>query len=166
MDDDDDYLDLDSYIFSWAAVSKDAEKLSKGMPYKLLISSRIWPENPTKQMDKDWATLRDTLLEHDTSWKVWTDWYQDRLDGKPIDEVLEIEKALIPDEDWEQGPAHVNAIIAELIWKHSKNPPETITILEWLGGNALRLALADWNLDQMDQFMQLVPFSNDYRDLP
>ena len=35
--------------------------------------------------------------------------------------ALELEKALIPDVDWQQSPAHVNAIIVDLIAKHALN---------------------------------------------
>ncbi|MEM1314893.1 MAG: hypothetical protein AAGI51_10090, partial [Pseudomonadota bacterium] len=45
-------------------------------------------------------------------WRVWTDWYQARLDGDPID--WELERArLQPPEVWEAGPKVLNTAIAE-----------------------------------------------------
>ena len=152
----------------WTAVEQDANGLEDGIAHGAFMKMPLWhEEGPPEGLAEAWPDLRDRLLAEDPLWHVWTDWYQDRLDGKPMIEALEVEKALIPNEDWEKGPAHVNAIIAGLIEKHAiaKHAKSPVTILEWLGGNQLRLALADWSLDQMDRFMELVPFSNDYRDL-
>jgi len=44
----------------------------------------------------------------------WTKWYQGFLDGKPLDWELQRRVALIPDEDWEQGPAHIAQKIEEI----------------------------------------------------
>lgn len=108
---------------AWNAVERDAEKLEKDTEYAEVLVSQLWPKDPPGELAENWTALRDKLLEHDESWRVWTDWYQDRLDGKPIDEVLEIEKALIPGQDWDKGPAHVNAIIGEMIDKYFATLP-------------------------------------------
>ena len=71
-----------------------------------------------------WAELKDVLLPFDQNWQVWMDWYEDRLRGtdhpnsRPLIEALELERVLIADEDWEQGPQHVNAMIAALEAKY------------------------------------------------
>jgi len=44
----------------------------------------------------------------------WRDWYQGFLDGKPLDWELQRRVALIPDEDWEKGPAHIAEKIKEI----------------------------------------------------
>lgn len=54
---------------------------------------------------------------------MWTDWYDARLRGDPINNALEVARVLIPDEIWEQGPAVVNARIKELIREHSPGTP-------------------------------------------
>lgn len=115
----------DAKLAVWAALDKDADRLEQGMAHLTLAVQPLWPDTPPEGLAQAWPTLRARLLEADPTWQVWTDWYQDRLDGKPINEALEIEKALIPDEDWDTGPAHVNAIIAELIAKHVPRLPES-----------------------------------------
>ncbi len=52
------------------------------------------------------------------AWHVWTDWIDDRLKGKPSIEALEVERALVPEEDWKKGPGHVNHLIAAMIARH------------------------------------------------
>ncbi len=44
----------------------------------------------------------------------WRDWYQGFLDGKPLDWELQRRVALIPDADWEKGPAHIAEKIEEI----------------------------------------------------
>src|SRR5208337_5695413 len=45
--------------------------------------------------------------------------------AQPPNEALEIARAMIPDEIWEQGPAVVNAEIKRLIAEHAGPPPQT-----------------------------------------
>jgi len=84
----------------------------------------LWPEGMPEKIRNDWSTLRSTLLDLDPGWSVWTDWYEDRLLGaddplsRPLIESLEVERALIPDAEWEKGPAHVNSLIAEIEAKY------------------------------------------------
>jgi hypothetical protein len=47
-------------------------------------------------------------------WSFWRDWYQGFLDGKPLDWELQHRVALIPDQDWEQGPEHIAVKIEEI----------------------------------------------------
>lgn len=44
----------------------------------------------------------------------WRDWYQGFLNGKPLDWELQRQVALIPDEEWEQGPTHIAERIEEI----------------------------------------------------
>lgn len=69
-----------------------------------------------------WPDLRRRLLELDEGWEVWTDWYDARLRGDPVDWDLEEKRVLIPEEIWEQGPKVVNAEIARLIEAHRRRP--------------------------------------------
>lgn len=60
------------------------------------------------------------LFESDmTKWSFWREWYQGFLDGKPLDWDLQREVALIPDEDWDKGPAHIASLIDQ-IWEPYK----------------------------------------------
>lgn len=85
-----------------------------------LAGRPLWPDSdPPYAIAAAWAEMRRTLLSLDPNWRVWTDWYDDRLYGRSAIEALEIARATLPDELWNQGPAAVNARIAELIAEHA-----------------------------------------------
>ncbi len=64
-------------------------------------------------VDRFWTDLiRYQTLEG--TWSFWREWYQGFLDGKPLDWELQRRVALIPDEDWEKGPARIAAIIEQI----------------------------------------------------
>ena len=48
-------------------------------------------------------------------WRVWIDWYETRLVGRAANVEFELGMLKIREDDWSQGPAHVNGIIAKLI---------------------------------------------------
>ncbi|MEM9781935.1 MAG: hypothetical protein AAF899_05625 [Pseudomonadota bacterium] len=111
----------------------------------------------------------DLLAADEDEWFVWTEWYEARLRGDPPDIVLEERRALdLTEDDWDQGPAHVNALIAKMIEERraelrmTAGPKGSIDGL--LDGAALRLSIADWSLDHIHNFMVLVPFPGDVRD--
>ena len=115
----------DSAAAAWQAVDADVARLTAGIDHPALLAIPLWPDGPPQGLAENWPILRDALLADDPLWRVWTDWYQDRLDGRPMNVALEVEKALIPDDDWKQDPAHVNPIIADLIAKHaSRGTPQ------------------------------------------
>lgn len=102
----------------WAPINADVDAVNAGLSPTLLMRRPLKPE------EGHWAGLKTALLELDQNWHVWTDWYDDRLRGaddprsRPLIEDLEVERVQIPNEDWEKGPEHVNAIIAALEAKH------------------------------------------------
>ena len=74
----------------------------------------------------EWGALRKHLLALGDDWEVWTQWYQDRIDGKALIEALEIGdpdksgldedaygRATFPPEDY-KTPALINAKIKKL----------------------------------------------------
>lgn len=71
---------------------------------------------------ENWPRLKKALFAIGEDWQVWTDWYEARLRGNPVNEALEIARVLIPNEVWEQGPAVVNLRILDLISQHLPEP--------------------------------------------
>ena len=101
------------------AVERDAEFLASGKGAEKELSTglskqAIWLDGMPVWAGRKWADLKDNL-PHDEGWCVWIDWYEDRLTGRPSNEGLEFARVTIPEEDWEQGPAHLNTVIAKLI---------------------------------------------------
>ena len=79
-----------------------------------LSKRTLWLDDMPIWAGRKWADLKDKLPE-DEGWRVWIDWYEARLAGRSTNEAQEFARVTIPKEDWEQGPAHVNAIIAKRI---------------------------------------------------
>ncbi|MEL7469121.1 MAG: hypothetical protein AAFN27_11750, partial [Pseudomonadota bacterium] len=90
-------------------------------------------DKPPDNISRAWTRLRTHLLGAGDDWHVWVDWYQDRLDGKPANKDLELAKAQIPNEVWEDGPATVNAEIARLIEEYDgteRDEPDDSEIIQ------------------------------------
>ena len=115
----------------WVEVSTDAEALEEGLSAEELMRRPLWTGEAPDWAEENWVKLRRSLLTLDEDWQVWTDWYDDRLLGaghpnsRPLIEELELKRVLIADEDWDEGPAHVNAMIAELEAEYRVETPPT-----------------------------------------
>ncbi|MBT5812221.1 MAG: hypothetical protein HOI19_17745 [Rhodospirillaceae bacterium] len=121
----------------WIEIMVDAGAIEKGMSANTLMRYPLWNGSAPKWADENWTMLKSDLLALDEDWRVWTDWFDDRLRGadhpgsRPLIEALERERVLIPDEDWEKGPKHVNAMIAALeVDYRAEAPPQRPAIIE------------------------------------
>lgn len=114
------------------ALSADAESLSNRQPLGALWPAKRELNEPLPGLRRTlpdfflslWRYLKSILLARSgENWSVWTDWYDAWLEGREqfpqlspkSREDLDVAICLIPNEDWEKGPAHVNAIIRNLI---------------------------------------------------
>ncbi|MEM6384289.1 MAG: hypothetical protein AAF739_16570 [Pseudomonadota bacterium] len=108
-----------------AADAADVEAIEAG---KTLALQPLWPDGESNWARKNWQTLRQSLLDLEEDWEVWIDWYEARLQGKPTfrlsaaaNERIEVARVLeIEEEDWKQGPAHVNAKIKAIIERETE----------------------------------------------
>jgi hypothetical protein len=114
------------------AYSRDAEILEQRTGTVTLATSQLWPGRlPAWVMDA-WDQLKHALLAAGDDWLVWTDWYEERLKGRPGNQAVEIARASIPNQMWERGPDLVNAHIRELFRQHGisryeiTNAPEIV----------------------------------------
>ncbi len=71
-----------------------------------------------------WQGLQDDLRSLNAGFDVWIGWYQDRLDGKPLDLELERKWALLPEEVQKQTPAEINAYLKRLREEHTPKPDD------------------------------------------
>ncbi|MEM8991848.1 MAG: hypothetical protein AAGD08_15705, partial [Pseudomonadota bacterium] len=153
---------------AFAADAADAAALEEGIGVKALSDRPLWPGTEMPEgLEALWERLKDRLPK-DEHWDVWTTWYEARLRGTPANMELEKARVLIPDKDWEQGPAHVNGMIKRLIAEHSESGSGKgpgVSIDQILDAKDLRAALADFELDQLAQLMRMVRFVEDLRDL-
>jgi hypothetical protein len=101
--------DADAAI--WGVVRDDSVSLRDGTAE----DRPLWPAVP------DWlplAQMRDTWAPATPGGDFWMRWYQGFLDGKPLPWDLQRDIALIPDEGWQKGEAHVAGLIAIIEERH------------------------------------------------
>jgi hypothetical protein len=74
----------------------------------------LWGKTIPSWFDSAFAHWKVKLHSAGEDWPVWTEWYESILSGAPVarDEELEYYRVTLDSEDdWEKGPAHVNALI-------------------------------------------------------
>ena len=105
----------------WTSLQNDVATFEKArQAAALLARTPLWQGGMPRTLAVPWDKLKAHLIAADEGWDVWIDWYEARLHGHPEpDKALEVARVLIPDADWERGPAYVNRVIAELIEKHT-----------------------------------------------
>jgi hypothetical protein len=86
-----------------------------------MLTMPLWPKTPG-DIQSLWRDLQKDLRSLDAGFDVWIKWYQDRLDGKPLDLALEEKWALLPDEVLKREPAAINAYLAKLRDEHYRTP--------------------------------------------
>ncbi len=106
----------------WNGISNDAATLASADHGDRLQGAALWAGETPKAL-RDLADLWQAMRAHlrrarGEDWRVWTDWYDDCLAGRPMDPDLELKKVLIPDEVWAQGPKALNAEVRRLIDEH------------------------------------------------
>jgi len=109
---------VDKYF--WSEIQADCETLSSG------VDRTIWPlwKNSRDPLNEYWGGIKSWILSNSevsgsVDWSFWVNWYQDALEGREPDWDMLEEIALIPDEDWQKGPEHINnEVIAGIVEKY------------------------------------------------
>ncbi len=96
----------------------DAEIIDEGAGASVLAARPLWLMEAPVWAREAWQRLEQALLQENQDWRVWTNWYRARLEGRPANEALEVARMLIADQTWKRGPRAVNAEIARLIEQH------------------------------------------------
>ena len=103
--------------------------LAQGIDIQAVACRPIWHREELAWTRNAWLWLTAALHAANEHWEVWTEWYEARLEGRPANKDLELARARISEEIWEQGPKAVNAHIKELIEKNESSEggraPET-----------------------------------------
>ncbi len=100
---------------------EDAEAIDSGLRAVEVAGNPLWPTGTPSWAAVAWQDFKEIMLSSPDDWEVWTDWYEARLVGDaahPPNEDLEIARATIADEIWQQGPTAVNDEIRRLIAEH------------------------------------------------
>jgi len=107
----------------YRAYSVDRDFIEAGGNAQALSEIPLWPYSEMPEvLHTKWQALKSYLLNLNQDWDVWTDWYEDRLAGKPLIKSIEIgdpenghyRRATFPPKAYE-NPAEVNAKIKTVI---------------------------------------------------
>ena len=78
----------------------------------------LWSQNLPNNLKEIWLRFQRWTKALNTGFEFWLSWYQDRLEGKPIDLGLLEKQANVPEEIKAQGVKAVNAYLTTL--SHAK----------------------------------------------
>ncbi|MEP6020404.1 MAG: hypothetical protein ABJ251_18170 [Paracoccaceae bacterium] len=133
-----------------AASASDAEAIDIDLPNA--IRAPLWRdvEQPS-WFSNGWADGAQLMMRNSATWAHWVKWFEDIIEGSPIDWELQLRVALMSDAIWDRGPAtvaseiekihlmlmtqhandllieHVRSIPSELAGIGHNKPPEGIT---------------------------------------
>lgn len=106
--------------------------------------------------------LRKVIKGDQSHWNNWTDWWEARRDGEYYDIEVERKIVLLPDEDWKEGPAHINSIIGDIRAKHSTKSYDQVAALQTaIQSDTATVSITEFNYDQTDQVMRMLPFADE-----
>lgn len=97
----------------WDLVQSECAALKRK---DLLENIKLWAgiKNP---LHEEWTQLKGQLQQDTVDWSFWITWYEAVLKGEPLNWTTLERIALMSSEDWEQGPKHVNGLIAAIVTK-------------------------------------------------
>ena len=87
-----------------------------------LLQQPLWSKDMSENWQQILADFKTDALSLSAGFEVWLDWYDDRLQGKPIDIELLKKWNTVPEEIQNQGVAAVNAYLKNLVQKIAVQP--------------------------------------------
>jgi hypothetical protein len=87
-----------------------------------LLKQALWSEPATEKWQQLCNDFKQDALSLNAGFDIWLDWYDDRLQGKPIDIELLKQWNNIPKEVEDQGVAAINAYLKNLVQKTAVKP--------------------------------------------
>lgn len=154
----------------WNAISRDASIIEKTKGFEFCASRPLWPNGVPVWAEVQWNDFRadfmsPDLLDKKEHWRVWTDWYEQRLWGKKYDLELEIRKASLPDAAWNRQADEINLGLLRTIEIRSEEieaAKDQLTLFSLLDTKEIRAALADFEFNELKSIMEMVPFQDDH----
>lgn len=112
---------------AWTAIRTDALTLRAGNDP---TTTPLWPTQPPSWFTEADTRARAIWARETETWSFWLRWWDGILAGKPLDWALQRDVALIPDKDWQKGPAHIAGLIADIERSHSRSSPRPDPVAE------------------------------------
>ena len=108
--------DNDPDTVVWAPLSAEVERIEAGMRPADLVLTPLWGDAPRPEVvATKWQNLKAALLQDDSNWQFWIDFYEGILAGgadAPERIALMDKVAQMPEELWKKPARDVNAHIA------------------------------------------------------
>ncbi|WP_143529943.1 hypothetical protein [Salibaculum halophilum] len=101
------------------------------------------------------AALTARIEAGETGWQFWLDWYEAQLTGADQNWEMLKEIVLIPDADWQQGAAHVNGLIEEIVEKYRHTARSDLS----------QAFPVDFSFDSLQRVMRMVGIQDDMAHL-
>ena len=95
----------------WKSISDDVSKIEDE---KISVIDVLSRPLELADLSTDWNVLSAQLEDRPENWSFWIDWYQDRLDGRPLSAAFEKALLTLTDDEWEGDVGQVNAQLASL----------------------------------------------------
>ncbi len=113
--------DANADAFMLQVIRQDLAALQKITATELLQQS-LWATTLSYDWQQWLVDFKADALSLNAGFGVWLDWYEDRLQGKPIDVELLTKWNAIPAELEQQGAAAINAYLKNLVQKTVLQP--------------------------------------------
>ncbi|MBT9100109.1 hypothetical protein KFZ76_20610 [Methylovulum psychrotolerans] len=97
-------------------------RLTNQLTAEQFLQAYIWSSPPPKEWQLWLDNFTADALSLNAGFEVWLDWYEERLQGKPIDVSLLEQWVNIPEEIESQGVATINAYLQNLVEKNATQP--------------------------------------------
>jgi hypothetical protein len=108
---------------------------------KEFLHAPLWSSPPPKDWQQWLNDFKADALSLNAGFEVWLDWYEERLQGKPIDVGLLEQWANIPKEIESQGVATINAYLKNLTHKTATQPLNRVRAIFIGSGEAGKTSL-------------------------
>jgi hypothetical protein len=105
-----------AFAATWTSIRADAFALQSGTDP---LTTPLWPVPPPESFTQADTRARAIWAREPDTWAFWLRWWDGMLAGRPLDWDLQQDVALIPDDDWQKGPAHIAAIIRDIELRHA-----------------------------------------------
>ena len=109
-------IDVNADVDIIREIQQDLADLEKMIAEKLL-QQPLWSKATTKEWQHINSRFRFAVLKLNAGFEVWLDWYDDRLQGKPIDIKLLRQWNNVPKDIQKQGVVAINAYLKSLLPK-------------------------------------------------
>lgn len=104
-----------------------------------LFKLPLWSQPTPETWQQLFFRFSQSLLEKNVGFEVWINWYQDRIDGVPLNQEQEEQWLNIPPEIREQGVKATNAYLASLTSESQKNTLQPLNLVRaiFIGNGAV-----------------------------